>query len=209
VLRGTVEHRLWSAIPGLLHCNTEEYRVSMPVPSAFDFPLRADDLDRFPDDNLRYEIIDGQLHVSPAPAPLHQRAVTRLIVALTQQLPLGLEALAAPVDWRVSEHTQLQPDVLVVPQAFASGQAKLEVPPLLAVEVLSPSSRLYDPGTKLLAYEQAGLGFYWIVDPVAPAITVYRRTNARLEAVDHVEADTRLHVTDPFPLQLTPRSLVS
>ncbi|MGI9119591.1 MAG: Uma2 family endonuclease [Acidimicrobiales bacterium] len=71
----------------------------------------------------------------------------------------------------VSDSTVFQPDVLVTRRSDV-GATRLEGAPLLVVEVLSPSTRLTDRGTKRLAYEAAGVPSYWLVDPHQPSLTV-------------------------------------
>ena len=71
--------------------------VAIAVPPAHR-PLTEEDLARLPDDGLRYELIDGELLVSPAPAPLHQRVSMNLSLLLSRACPPGYEVLAAPTD---------------------------------------------------------------------------------------------------------------
>src|SRR5262245_3890308 len=81
-----------------------------------------------PDGGHRYELIDGVLIVSPAPRPLHQRAVVQLIRALAPACPADLEALVAPVDVRLAEDTMVEPDVLVVRRADLTDKGLLHAP---------------------------------------------------------------------------------
>src|SRR5699024_10768533 len=70
----------------------------------------VNDLDLLPDDGLQYELLDGLLLVSPAPVPVHQRVITRLLVLLHAACPPGYEVFTAPLDWRPDQRTSLQPD---------------------------------------------------------------------------------------------------
>lgn len=136
-------------------------------------PLTVDDLDAFPDDGHRYELMDGTLLVTPSPGAPHQVALGRLHLVLGNGLADGLVAMLGPYDYLISPGTVLIPDLLVV-RADQLGARRLTATPLLVVEILSPSTRRTDLGSKRLAYQDAGVGTYWILDPVAPALTVHR-----------------------------------
>jgi Uma2 family endonuclease len=106
-------------------------------------PLTRADLEQVPDDGHRYELLDGALVVTPAPVPRHQRVVANLLVQLRTTCPHALEVLTAPLDVALRDDTVLQPDVLVARRSDFT-ETDLPVAPLLAVEVLSPSTRLID-----------------------------------------------------------------
>ncbi len=121
-------------------------------------PLTVADLEGMPSDGHRYELLDGVLVVSPAPRPLHQYAVFQLALVLHAAAPSHLAVLFAPLAVRPEsdrplpeQRTELQPDLLVAARAAFTDVA-LEAAPLLAVEVLSPSTRLFDLNTKKVAY---------------------------------------------------------
>jgi Uma2 family endonuclease len=98
------------------------------------------DLELLPDDGLQYELLDGVLLVSPAPVPVHQRAIVRLAVVLDAACPpRGMEVFVAPLDWQPDLRTSLQPDVLVARDEDVEPK-NIRRPLLLAVEVLSPST---------------------------------------------------------------------
>lgn len=131
----------------------------------------VDDLEDLPDDGYRYELLGGQLLVTPSPSGPHQIAVVNLWHALRQARPDGTAVLVAPFDVVFSQSTVLEPDVVVVRRAEAYKDQTRETP-LLAVEVQSPSTRLTDLGSKRMAYEEAGVPSYWLVVPDGPSITV-------------------------------------
>jgi Uma2 family endonuclease len=170
-------------------------------------PLTFDDLQRFPDDGLRYEIVDGVLLVSAAPNTAHQRCVKNLLVIMASILPQELEVLPAPFDWLIDEYTCLEPDVLVFRRDDA-GPQRLARPPVLAIEVLSPSTARVDRGVKLHAYEDAGLPWYWLVDPVEPRLTVLELVDGRFLDRGSAAGDERLDVGAPFPVSLSPADLL-
>ena len=138
-------------------------------------PLSYDDLQAMPDDGHRYELVDGVLIVTPAPRVSHQRAVARLIVLLAGAAGDEHDVLPAPFDYKVSDLTVLQPDLLVARRTDL-GAERLERTPLLVVEVQSPSTRRIDLGTKRLAFEGAGVPWYWLIDPETFLVEEYQHT---------------------------------
>jgi Uma2 family endonuclease len=172
-------------------------------------PFTVDDLEGMPDDGNRYELIDGMLHVSPAPWLGHQVVSAEVYDRLNAACPPDLRVLFAPVDVQPDSHTSVQPDLLVVRRADLRVR-KLKVVPLLAVEVLSPSTRLYDLNTKRSAYEKMGVPSYWIVDPTTPgSLTAFELDeNRRYQQVAQVEGDDEFVATRPFPVTLVPARLL-
>ncbi|MDR7252277.1 Uma2 family endonuclease [Nocardioides sp. BE266] len=170
-------------------------------------PLTADDLNGLPDDGHRYELIDGTLIVTPAPSWRHQRAVARLMRALMDAAADGLEVLSAPFDVRLADDTVLQPDVLVCRVSDLT-QRHLPTAPLLAIEVLSPSTRLVDLSLKRARYEAAGCLSYWVADPEAPAITAWELHEGAYVEVAALSGGEPFTAAHPFPVSLTPQSLV-
>jgi Uma2 family endonuclease len=137
-------------------------------------PLTQDDLLEMPDDGHRYEIVDGSLLVTPSPGYRHQFSVTELVVLLHAAIGPELVVLTAPFDYMVSATTVLQPDLMVARRSDAGPKGLEDATPLLVVEILSPSTRLSDLGTKRLAYQAAGVPAYWVVDTEEPSLTVFR-----------------------------------
>ena len=166
-----------------------------------------DDLERIPDDGLQYELLDGMLLVSPAPSRNHQRAVGRLFILLSAACPPQSETLVSPLDWRPDQLTSLQPDVLVL------NTNDLDVPVgesmILAVEVLSPSTRRKDLFLKRSKYEDASVASYWIVDPEAPSITALDLVDGHYVTVGEATGDAALTLEKPFPVTIVPSSLVN
>ncbi len=110
-----------------------------PTALPFGRALTADDLEQIPDDGHRYELLDGTLLVSPAPAWQHQEVQGALFVRLWDACPAGVRALMAPFAVRLTADTELQPDILVARYEDLTPK-NLPVAPLLAVEVRSPST---------------------------------------------------------------------
>jgi Uma2 family endonuclease len=131
-----------------------------------------------PNDGKRYEIIDGELHVSPAPSPLHQTVSRRLQYALMTQLEQPGIALVfnAPCDLLFEHKTVVQPDLIVLRKARMNLVTKraIEGRPDLLVEILSPSNRDYDQSLKRTAYAKYGVPEYWIADPEAGSVEMLR-----------------------------------
>lgn len=171
-------------------------------------PLTWRDLEDRPDDGHRYELIDGALVVTPAPAMRHQRAVLRLATMIERQCPVGLETFLAPFDVRLAEDTVLQPDLLVARQADLT-ERNLPTAPVLAIEVLSPSTRLIDLNLKRARYEAAGCASYWVVDPVEPSLIAWDLRAGAYAEVAHVRGDELFEASQPFPVRVTPSALVS
>ncbi|NJK44836.1 MAG: Uma2 family endonuclease [Pleurocapsa sp. SU_196_0] len=126
------------------------------------------DLEHFPDDGKTREIIHGDLIVSPAPTPEHQRIVRNLSFALEfflRQNPLG-EVLFAPLDMIFDDDECIQPDVIFVSNARAGIVTKrgLEGAPDWVVEVISPSTRKRDLQVKRKLCQSFGVDVYWAVD---------------------------------------------
>ncbi|HEY4569973.1 MAG TPA: Uma2 family endonuclease, partial [Kribbella sp.] len=135
-------------------------------------PLTRDDLDRLPNDGHRYELVDGALLVTPAPVPRHQVVCAAIYRALFAACPPHLQVLFAPLDVVLTADTVMQPDLLVAPRD-AFSERDLQGPPLLAVEVLSPSTRRIDLMLKFSRYEAAGCPAYWVVDPDTPSLIAW------------------------------------
>ena len=166
-----------------------------------------DDLDALPDDGLQYELVDGMLLVTPAPLLVHQRVVTRLIVRLSEQCPDDLEAFVAPLDFRPTDRRSLQPDLLVVRREDIEPK-NIRRPLVLAVEVLSRSTRSKDLLLKRQLYADAGIPTYWVFDPEEPSLCVLRLDGDKY-VEDVVVSGTDAYETDlPYPVRIVPDDMV-
>src|SRR5262245_30109900 len=137
----------------------------------------------------RYELIDGQLIVTPAPSWTHQWAVSRLWRALddyVSRYPVGV-AMMSPSDLELEEGHITQPDVFVVPISGRHPKSWPEVKSLLvAVEVLSPSNARYDRVDKRKFFQRVAVPQYWVVDLDARVIERWTPSDARPEIVDDI-----------------------
>ena len=132
----------------------------------------------------QYEILDGELVVTPAPFPWHQFVLLELydvVKAHVRAKNLGF-VLLSPTDLHLSKTDVLQPDMLFVSSArerfieekFVSG------PPDLVVEVLSKGTTRRDRVTKREIYERFAVPNYWIVDPFSEKVEELVRRGKRL-----------------------------
>jgi Uma2 family endonuclease len=127
------------------------------------------DLEQFPDDGMRYEIIDGELYVAAAPLEIHQRTSGELNDVLRQAvIKTGWGwVYYAPVDVRFADDKQVQPDLLVIRHErrhIYQGNTVHGAPDIV-VEIISPSNPAYDQVAKRRLYESGGVPEYWLVDP--------------------------------------------
>jgi Uma2 family endonuclease len=145
--------------------------------------LTYEDLQKFPDDLFRREIIDGELLVTPAPGRRHQRAVAALTHFLFAYRELhGGEALPAPTDVFLSEIDVVQPDLLFVRADRVEqlgDESNVRVAPDLVIEVSSATTRHDDLTRKKDLYERYGVSEYWFVDLDADRVEAYRLTEGR------------------------------
>src|SRR3954471_4046100 len=160
-----------------------------------------------PDDGRRYELLDGAIIVTPAPGPAHQRAVLRLAPLLQDAALADLEGFIAPLATALPTGDVLEPDVLVVSPETITAKDITGVP-LLAVEVLSPSSRRRDVGDKLTAYRDAGVPCYWVVDPVEPRLRAWRLEDSEYAEVANVSGDEEWTAEAPYPVTVRPSDLL-
>lgn len=179
---------------------------AMTTPTLGPGHTRAD-LDRMPDDGNRYELLEGEIVMSPAPSFDHQRSSGNLYYALRLACPAGLVVLAAPFDVQLEELSVVEPDLLVV-ERDRPEQRGLTGAPLLVVEILSPSSRGRDQVRKKRIYERAGVPSYWILDPDVPSLTAWELRGGRYEVAALVVADEEWTAAAPYDLTLVPARLL-
>ncbi len=169
--------------------------------------LTYDDLQNLPEDGHRYELLDGTLLVTPSPNFAHQNCVLRLAVLLDAAAPPDLRVVVAPFDWLIGPRTSFEPDLLVARRVDIA-ERNLPVPPLLAVEVLSPSTRRIDLVLKRDAYASAGVPSYWIVDPDVPSVTALRLEGGAYVEEASVSGDEPFGASSPFSVTLVPARLL-
>jgi Uma2 family endonuclease len=134
----------------------------------------ASDIWDAPDDGKIYEVIDGDLYVSPAPVWRHQRQLNRLNVKVSVWVDghnLGY-VVTAPTGVVLDKESGVQPDLIFISRerAHLISERGVDGAPDLLVEVLSPSTEARDRGIKLRRYAASGVTHYWILDPDGPRI---------------------------------------
>ena len=171
-------------------------------------PFTVDELDRLPNDGRHYELLDGVLVASPRPTTIHQFAAFQLGKILDDACPQDLCVMLEPAVQLTATTTEFAPDLVVVP-VDEVGDAKFTRPPLLVVEIRSPSTAIIDLNRKKAAYERFGVPSYWIVDPnpTQPELTIFELRDGRYAAVAVTTAS--LTVERPFPITITPAQLTS
>lgn len=172
-------------------------------------PFTVDDLDRLPDDGRRYELLDGVLIVSPRPTTVHQVASVRLATLLENACPADLCVLTEPA-LQLSRTTEFDPDVVVVWMNDV-GAAKLIAPPLLVIEIRSPSTALIDLNRKKTAYQEFGVGSHWIVDPDPqdPSLTAFELRDGLYGPPVTIAGHQALDAERPFPVRVVPALLLA
>ena len=138
-----------------------------------------------PEDGNRYEVVDGELLVTPAPTYRHQAVAFELLLRLNEYLrPTGSAAvLFSPADIEFDARTLVQPDLFVYP--LRKGEKPRDWSDidqlLLAIEILSPSTARFDRHVKRRRYQRHGVPEYWIVDIDARLIERWRPEDDRPE----------------------------
>lgn len=158
----------------------------MPVSAST--ALTYEDYLELPNDGKRYEIIEGELFVNPAPNTKHQTVAMNLALALgafVRREGLG-RVYFAPYDVVLSVSDVLQPDLMFITREREQliTRANLQGAPNLVIEILSPSTQRLDATLKLKRYDRFGVDEYWLADPETESIAVYRRSNELLELID-------------------------
>ena len=129
---------------------------------------------RLPDDGNRYEVIDGEVCVTPAPGIPHQRVAANLFVLLREYVTAhGIGEMIWDVDVLVVSGQFLRPDMVLVPPDAELSDRGVESAPALVIEVLSPHSKRIDRVKKPPRYRDFGVPEYWIVDPDAARIECF------------------------------------
>ncbi|MBK5306274.1 MAG: Uma2 family endonuclease [Frankiaceae bacterium] len=159
----------------------------------------VDDLLDLPDDGLQYELADGVLLVTPAPRPRHQRTIRKLLLVLDPLVPDDMEVFFAPLDFQPTRIRSLQPDLLVVRRSDV-GELNITAPLLLAVEVLSPSTRAKDLILKKGLYEDSGVPSYWVIDPDEQTLVAWELDGGSYREVARLGRGDVFRTDRPFPL---------
>lgn len=161
-----------------------------PIPEKKNYTY--DDYSKLPE-GAPYQLIGGQLVMTPSPVPYHQEISRNLefkILAFVEKNRLG-HIYNAPLDVYFSDTDVFQPDIIFIRKEREEiiGVTKIEGSPDIVIEILSPSTAYYDLKNKFRTYETYGVNEYWIVDPGLKRIEVYENRNNRFKMYDEAEAD--------------------
>ncbi len=145
--------------------------------------LTYDEFRRLPDDGRRYELVHGEVHVSPSPNVKHQRTLWNLSSSLSlysKTHDVG-QFYFAPLDVVLAADTALQPDLMFIRKERAAiiEANNIAGPPDLVVEILSPSTAAHDRATKLALYAEAGVPWVWFLDPDAKTVETLKLENGK------------------------------
>jgi Uma2 family endonuclease len=195
--------RSQEVVRATMYNSSEVRRNAMATISHFDARLTYEDLVRMPDDGLRHEIIDGVHYVTPSPVRRHQILAKRLLVAIEVYLeihPVG-EILQAPFDVVFTRWDVVEPDLLFIAEDQRSilTEPNVQGAPALVVEVLSPGTKKRDLGIKKELFDRGGVREYWIVDPKADTVTIYRRGDGGLSRVQSPAVNEHTLTTPLLP----------
>ena len=153
--------------------------------------LDYEDYARIPPDGNRYELLEGDLHVTPAPSPLHQwvsKRLQRQLEAYFEARGLG-RVFNAPIDVILTPRDVVQPDLVLVTNPAQVSARGIEGAPTLVVEILSPTTLTYDRATKSRRYAALGVPHLWLVDPDGRRLECYRLENEVYRPVLEAEGD--------------------
>jgi len=157
---------------------------------------------QFPVDGKRYELVRGEVHVTPAPATRHQAIVQNLsgnLWPFVIKNRLG-EVWTAPLNVRLSGDTVFEPDLIFISNTRAGIILEnwIEGAPDLVVEVSSPSTAAYDRATKLPLYAESGVSEYWLIDSIAKTVEVLKLQGKKY-FVETTLAGDQILAFDLFP----------
>lgn len=166
----------------------------------------VDRLRAMPRDGRRYEIINGELFVTPSPSIRHQDAVLALAVRLRAYVAAQRvgHVIVAPADVEFSDDTVVEPDVFVV--SLVDGHPPEDLKhigrPLLVAEILSPSTEQTDRGRKRELFQARGVPDYWILNVEARVVERWRPGASRAELVTERLEWRPAPDVEPFELRL-------
>ena len=167
-----------------------------------DTTVSYEEFRQLPDDGKRYELIHGEVRVAPAPNTKHQFCVLHLGSSLERFLThnrLGI-VFIAPLDVRLSSDTAVQPDLVYISNAHAAiiVENYIDGAPDLVIEILSPSTAVYDRATKLALYAEAGVPWVWLLEPQAKTVEILKLERSKY-LVDSILASQQVLTSGVFP----------
>ncbi|MCY1140301.1 Uma2 family endonuclease [Actinoplanes sp. Pm04-4] len=164
--------------------------------------LTVDDLADLPED-LRYELIDGRLVLTPHALPLHQVIAMRTAVAIEEHCPEYEFVVNGEQAVAIGRRTELKPDVVLIRVEGANRSPVLPDDVPLVVEVISRSSKHDDRTSKMKKYAMAGISHYWIIDPLEERVTFTQyRLGADGNYHQQLHTDELVTVREPWEITL-------
>jgi Uma2 family endonuclease len=167
------------------------------VGEAIELSLTYEDYAALPDDGRRYQLLEGEIDVTPTPSTRHQRISRNLeflILLHINEHQLGA-LYHAPIDVILAEDTVVQPDILFVARERMSivSERGIEAAPNLVVEILSRRTRRTDRTTKMRLYGRAGVQECWLVDADAQTVEVFALREGQYVLTAAQSGDETLH----------------
>jgi len=150
-------------------------------------------------------VIDGRLVVTGVQPAAHQTAVVAVMLLLKQACPADLLVSVGSLSFRPTRRLSLRPDVLVSLRADAGPQYVQKA--LLAVEVVSPATRVTDVVVKRELYAEHGVPAYWLLDPDRQELTILHLTATDYTCHAVLQGNETLDTSIPFPVPLSPAAL--
>lgn len=154
-----------------------------------------EDYSRLPE-GAPYQLIGGQLIMTPHPTPYHQEISMKLAFTLrnfVQKNSLG-HVYFAPLDVYLGDKDVYQPDIIFIRKEREAiiGEINIEGPPDIVVEILSPTTAYYDLRKKFKVYEQCSVSEYWIIDPQLKKVEVYENKNIKFQIYSEAETERNI-----------------
>ena len=171
-------------------------------------PISEEEYFARPYTGRREELIDGALMMSPGPSSPHQRISFRLATVLDKAVPEELEIQEA-MNVRLASGRIIIPDVVVHTRVGTDDTFIPAADVLMIIEIVSPSTKLVDRWLKPHMAAEAGIPYFWLVEPEGPTVTVHELDNGSYREVATASGENRLTVTEPFPVEFRPAELLA
>lgn len=150
---------------------------------------------------VRLELVDGEIAVAPSPTPEHSNADGQLRFILQNHVDANdLGLILADLDTPLDMFNVRRPDILYFskPRLHLVTRKVLTGPPDLCIEIVSPSSSTIDRVDKFDQYRNAGVAYYWILDPIAHSLEGFRLHRGNYESAGEGR-DRAIVSLPPFP----------
>jgi len=152
-----------------------------------------------PDNGKRYQVIEGELYMVPAPTPNHQDVLARLLMLLSNFVAkhkLG-KVFCAPCDVILSQEDIVQPDIFFISKErkHIITERNIQGAPELVIEILSSTTAKLDKTLKARLYERFGVKEYWLVDPEEKSIIVYEGKGDKFSLAQEVKQKGKVSST--------------